>query len=132
MFALLSPLDVREGFGSRCQSSPKYMYYTLESSKFIEIFVTLYAGQVAVCTRYFRAKNDPVSSLSLCRLCMPLHCCIPFHTLCPIKRKMQMLHVAHIPRGLRSRRSWAFFFCFHARQSDTQSGVQKEKERRER
>jgi hypothetical protein len=52
MFALLSPLDVREGFGSWCQSRPTDMYhisYTLVSSKFIEIFVTLNAAQVSVC-----------------------------------------------------------------------------------
>jgi hypothetical protein len=48
MFALLSPLDVREGFGSWCQSRPKDVYYTLVSSKFMEIFVTLNADQVAV------------------------------------------------------------------------------------
>jgi hypothetical protein len=48
MFALLSPLDVREGFGSWCQSRPKDVYYTLVSLKFMEIFVTLNAHQVAV------------------------------------------------------------------------------------
>jgi hypothetical protein len=42
-------LDVREGFGSWCQSRPKYVYYTLVSSKLMEIFVTLNAAQVAVC-----------------------------------------------------------------------------------
>jgi hypothetical protein len=45
---LLSLLDIREGFGSWCQSRPKYVYYTLVSSKLMEIFVTLNAAQVAV------------------------------------------------------------------------------------
>jgi hypothetical protein len=48
MIVLLSPLDVREGFGSWCQSRPKDVYYTLLSSKFMEIFVSLNAAQVAV------------------------------------------------------------------------------------
>jgi hypothetical protein len=48
MFALLSPLDVREGFVSWCQSRPKDVYYTLVSSKFMEICVALNAAQVAV------------------------------------------------------------------------------------
>jgi hypothetical protein len=48
MFALKSPSDVRKGFGSWCQSRPKDVYYTLVSSKFMEIFVTLNAAQVAV------------------------------------------------------------------------------------
>jgi hypothetical protein len=47
MFALLSPVDVREGFGSWCQSRPKDVYLTLVSSKFMDIFFTLNAGQVA-------------------------------------------------------------------------------------
>jgi hypothetical protein len=49
MFALISSLDVCEGFGSWCQSRPKDVYYTLVSSKFMDIFVTLNAAQVAVC-----------------------------------------------------------------------------------
>jgi hypothetical protein len=49
MFALLSPLDVHEGFGSWCLSRPKDVDYTLVSSKFMEIFVALNAAQVSVC-----------------------------------------------------------------------------------
>jgi hypothetical protein len=45
----VSHLDVRDGFGSWCQSRPKYVYYTLVSSKFMEIFVTLNVALVAVC-----------------------------------------------------------------------------------
>jgi hypothetical protein len=41
-------LDVGEGFDFCCQRRPRDVYYTLVSSKFMEIFVTLNAAQVAV------------------------------------------------------------------------------------